>query len=187
MALPNFKINPNIENNVNRLLESQPLSETKSAPPSPEKPADVREIPREAMEASGVPEQMEIKKEKEGLLEETIDALKQKLKRQKPKVVQIPQVRDEITLKVEKIMESGLQDAYREMSPTQQQEFKLKGEKTAMEIREILRTGKIKIKKIINLLMSWLRLLPGINKFFLEQEAKIKADKIISLKNFDNK
>jgi len=28
--------------------------------------------------------------------------------------------------------------------------------------------------------------LPGINKFFLEQEAKIKADKIISLNKFTN-
>lgn len=185
MALPNFKTDTNIENNVNRLLEQEPLPETKLSPPQPERPVEIGEVKTEGAELGAQPEKMEIKKEKEGLLEETIDTLKQKLKRQKTKSVQIPQVRDEITLKVEKIMETGLQDAYREMSPVQQQEFKIKGEKTAMEIRNLMNSGKIKIKKIISLLMSWLRLLPGVNKFFLEQEAKIKADKIISLKKFD--
>lgn len=187
MALPNFKTNPNIENNVNRLLEQQPLPETRISKPQPERPVEIGEPQKEALEQIVRTERMEVTKEKEGLLEETIDNLKQRLKRQKPKPTQIPQLRDEITLKVEKIMEAGLEDAYREMSPVQQQEFKLKGEKTATEIRELLRSGRIKIKKIIFLLMSWLRFLPGVNKFFLEQEAKIKADKIIALKNFDNK
>lgn len=196
MPAPNFKINENIENNVSRLLENQPLPETKTSPLiKPERPVEIQEAQKGMLETTAPPEKMEIKKEpsfakamagkKEGLLDNTIDALKQKLKRQKIKTKQIPQVRDKITIQVEKIMEAGLQDAYKEMSLVQQQEFKIKGEKTAMEIRDLFRAGKIKIKKIIKLLISWLRLLPGVNKFFLEQEAKIKADKIIALKNFD--
>jgi hypothetical protein len=42
---------------------------------------------------------------------------------------------------------------------------------------------KIKVNKIIDLIRRWLKLIPGINKFFLEQEVKIKADKIIRLKD----
>jgi hypothetical protein len=30
--------------------------------------------------------------------------------------------------------------------------------------------------------LQWLKLLPGVNRFFLEQEAKIKTDRIIHLK-----
>ena len=184
MVLPNFKIDKNTEANANQELENQPLPETKMPlSPQPEKPLEFPETQKETAKLASQPEKMEIKKEKEGLIDDPLDALKQKLKRQKPK--QIPQVRDKTTIQVEKIMETGLQDAYQEMSTVQKQEFKIKGEKTALEIRNLLRAGKIKIKKIIKLLISWLRLLPGVNKFFLEQEAKIKADKIISLKNFD--
>ena len=194
MVLPNFKTDKNIEANVKQQLENQPMPETRTPSLQPEKPLEIGETGKETAEISIRPETIEIKKE--GVIDETIDTLKsrrkvgiptqasgQKFKWQKPK--QIPQVRDKITIQVEKIMETGLSDAYKEMSPTQQQEFKIKGEKTAMEIRDLLRAGKIKIKKIIRLLISWLRLLPGVNKFFLEQEAKIKADKIIALKNFD--
>ena len=179
MPLPNFKIDKNIEADVNQELENQPLPETKIPSLQLEKPLEMQ---KETTELAPQPEKITIKKEKEGLPDDTLDALKQKLKKQKPK--QIPQVRDMATIQVEKIMEAGLQDAYQEMSAVQQQEFKIKGEKTAMEIRALLNAGKIKIKKIIKLLISWLRLLPGVNKFFLEQEAKIKADKIISLKNY---
>jgi len=34
--------------------------------------------------------------------------------------------------------------------------------------------------------LDWLKILPGVNKFFLEQEAKIKTDKILALKNKNN-
>lgn len=130
-------------------------------------------------------DQMPVKEEGK-FLEEAIESLKGTLRRTKRKPAQIPQVRDEITIQVEKIMEEGLVDAFREMTPVQQQEFKIKGEKTALEIRSVLRAGKVKMKKIFNLLIEWLKLLPGINRFFLEQEAKIKADKIISLKKMNN-
>ena len=36
--------------------------------------------------------------------------------------------------------------------------------------------------KIIDVIKKWLSIIPGINKFFLEQEAKIKTDKIMELK-----
>lgn len=96
----------------------------------------------------------------------------------------IPQVKDEMTQKIEKIMEEDLKDAFLELTPVQKQEFKIKGDEVLGKIRLLMNKTKINIKKIIKLLLSWLKILPGINKFFLEQEAKIKADKILALKHF---
>jgi len=130
----------------------------------------------------------EIQSDKEeGFLDETIEGLKTKLRRpQKQKPTNIPQFRDELTVKVEKIMEEGLVDAFKELDTIEREEFKMKGEETAYQIRELLKATHVKIKKIFRLLFSWLKLLPGINRFYLEQEAKIKADKIMSLKAQDD-
>ena len=99
----------------------------------------------------------------------------------------MPKVRDDITLKIEHIMEADLGDAFNVLTPLQQQEFKLKGEQTASLIRELLQQTKIKVKKIFALLVAWLRFLPGIDRFFLEQEAKIKTDQIIALSRQNKK
>jgi hypothetical protein len=69
------------------------------------------------------------------------------------------------------------------MNAAQQQEFKKSGEETVKKINNLLDKTKIKAGKIIDLIRAWLRLIPGINRFFLEQEAKIKADKIIKVKD----
>lgn len=132
-------------------------------------------------------------KEKEGLstnkeagfLDESISSLRKLLgvSKKKPRPTHIPQVRDALTIQIEHIMEEGLQEAYKELSTVEQQEFKIKGEETAWEIRALMKQAKLKIKTIFKLLIEWLKLLPGVNRFFLEQEAKIKVDKIISLKN----
>jgi|AntAceMinimDraft_4_1070372.scaffolds.fasta_scaffold03974_7 hypothetical protein len=125
-----------------------------------------------------------VKKQKEAPknLENRIDLLKKKLRKQKDKKKEIPLVKDELTQRIEELMETGIEDAYAELSPIEQQEFKIKGEETAWKIRQALKKTHVKIKEIFKLLFEWLKMLPGINKFFLEQEAKIKADKIFSLK-----
>ncbi|MDP2684005.1 MAG: hypothetical protein Q8P20_03010 [bacterium] len=165
------------------LLEKSRVN-TKTRTPVPETSPELSS-PEYTQETQSPMENLPIKDEGK-FLDETIESLKTTLRGTKRKSTQIPQVRDEVTVKVEKIMEEGLADAFREMTPIQQQEFKIKGEKTAIEIRNVLRSGKVKIKKIFRLLIEWLKLLPGVNHFFLEQEAKIKADKIISLKKIDN-
>ncbi len=101
--------------------------------------------------------------------------------KRRPKHVVVPQVRDELTVKIEKIMEEGVGEPYQRLSPVAKQEFKLKGEQTARAIRELLKSGHVKVKKILRLIIEWLKMLPGINRFFMEQEAKIKTDKIIAL------
>lgn len=93
-----------------------------------------------------------------------------------------PPVKDEVIIKIEKILEENLNDSYQRLSPVAKQEFKLKGEQTAAQIRDLLKDSHVKVKKVLRLIFDWLRMLPGINHFFLEQEAKIKTDRIIALK-----
>lgn len=102
--------------------------------------------------------------------------------KRKPKVV-IPVVQDEVTERIEKILEDGVGDAYSRLSPAAKQEFKIKGEVLARNIRDLLKSTHIKVKKVFELILEWLRLLPGINRFFLEQEAKIKTDRILALRD----
>jgi hypothetical protein len=83
--------------------------------------------------------------------------------------------------KVENILTEGLEETYRTMDPATQAKFKATGEATAKNISIILQQGKVKVQKIIFLIAAWLRIIPGINKYYLEQEAKIKAGKLIDL------
>jgi len=94
----------------------------------------------------------------------------------------IPNRQDPQIQQIEKILEQGLGDAYSRLSPIAKQEFKLKGEQTAIKINELLKATHVKVKKILKLIVEWLKLLPGVNRFFLEQEAKIKTDQILSTK-----
>ncbi len=179
MPSTNFKSSPAPEKDISSAVEQPSDLETK-------KP-EVQTTPETKLPEyrEDVEKQMEVK-EGGKFLDETIENLKNTLKRSKKKPTDIPQVRDEVTIKVENIMQEGLEDAFNSLTSIQQQEFKIQGEKTALEIRSLLRAGKVKVNKILQLLIGWLKLLPGINRFFLEQEAKIKADKIISLKKMND-
>ena len=159
---------------IKPILEAPKAPEIKLPPPE-------AEIEVEEKEKTIQPE-----KEEGGFLDETVSSLKKRLRSAKRKPIVIPQVRDAITVRIEKIMEDGLADAYRELTPIQQQEFKIKGEETAFKIRDLLKSAHLQVKKIFRLILEWLKMLPGINRFFLEQEAKIKTDKIIALKKLNN-
>lgn len=90
-----------------------------------------------------------------------------------------PVAKDEFTQEIESILSEDLTDLFLKMTPEQQEEFQAKGEETASKIRIILSSAKVGMKKILVLISEWLKLIPGVNKFFLEQEAKIKTDKIL--------
>jgi hypothetical protein len=83
---------------------------------------------------------------------------------------------------VESVLSEGLEDIYLKMDPATQQKFKEQGEDTARAINVLLHKTKVKVKEIVNLIIKWLKLIPGVNKFFVEQEAKIKADKLMAMK-----
>lgn len=194
MAQPAASPSPERQNSPQSTWKSaSERSSVEVSPPFPE-PIKRSETPTQAPEQRPAAEQdlhreTTVKgsatSEKESFLDETIDALRQMLRKKKPRPTTIPQVKDKVTVQVENIMAEGLDDAYRELSPIKQQEFKLKGEETAQTIRLLLRSTHVKVKKIFRLLLEWLKLLPGISQFFLVQEAKIKADKIIALKEYN--
>ncbi len=84
---------------------------------------------------------------------------------------------------IDQILAEGLNDVFLSLDSNEQKIFKKKGEETVLKINELLVKGKVKINKIIDLIRKWLSLVPGLNKFFLEQEIKIKADKILKIKD----
>lgn len=146
---------------------------------------NLRQEPRKIeadFERAEMEKQKQVDQKKEGFLEESIGALKDKLRISKKKPIIIPQVKDQLTVDIENVMEEGLKDVFNELDTIQREEFKIKGEETAIQIRNIMRQAKIKAKAIIKLLIAWLKMLPGVNRFFIEQEAKIKADKIMALR-----
>lgn len=84
---------------------------------------------------------------------------------------------------IDKILAEGLNEVFLKMTPDQQKKFKVSGEETVAKINELLNQTKVKVKKIVELIRKWLKLVPGVNKFFLEQEVKIKSDKIMRLRD----
>jgi len=84
---------------------------------------------------------------------------------------------------IETILSKGLEEIYVSLTPEKQKKFRQVGEETAIKINKLLSKAKVNIGAIIKLIRKWLSLIPGVNKYFLEQEAKIRADEIIKLKN----
>jgi hypothetical protein len=82
---------------------------------------------------------------------------------------------------IDDILEDGLDSFFLQMNAQEQKRFKEEGEKTTFKINQLLDKAKISISKIVSLIKRWLNLIPKTNKYFLEQEAKIKADKIFKI------
>lgn len=157
-----------------------------------DKPKEQNLRPLIEPEITATPEELDLKLEQENNEEQespqeapSAEQLGKQPARQisKPRPAMPMPAKDAVMVKIEKIMEEGLNDSFQRLSPVAKQEFKLKGEQTASQIRELLKSARVKVKKILRLILDWLRILPGVNHFFLEQEAKIKTDKIIALKN----
>ncbi len=94
-------------------------------------------------------------------------------------IVQIQE--DKISKDIEMILSEDMEEIYKNLPKTMQEDFKKKGEQTALEIRNIINQTKIIVSKILNLIRDWLLMVPKVNKFFLEQECKIKTEKVLKL------
>lgn len=80
---------------------------------------------------------------------------------------------------VEGILSDGLSDVYKALPKDRQLIFRQKGEEIANKITDMIIYGKAKVKEIWKLVTDWLGGLPGMNKYFLEQEIKIKTDRVM--------
>ena len=89
--------------------------------------------------------------------------------------------KDPELMRVERTLEDGLGDIYVAMPKAARQRFKLKGEAVAVTLRTMIASAKISAKKVLALIRDWLKMIPGVNRYFLEQEAKLKTDRILEL------
>ena len=92
-----------------------------------------------------------------------------------------PVPKDEVTVEVEKVLEEGLGTFFATLPESAKPKFKQKGEEAATELSGMVRSLKIQVKRALVLIRDWLLTIPGVNKFFLEQEAKIKVDRLIEI------
>jgi len=154
-----------------KLQEKMPNHEEINPQVTPEKPADFEVEKKPEMPATSEAQEIkEIEQKKEELSTQATTTAP--VQTSKPKEIQ----------DIENVLAEDLEDVYFQMSPAQQAEFKRTGEETASKISVLLKQTKVKVRKVLELITKWLKMVPGLNRFFLEQEAKIKTDKILDLK-----
>lgn len=95
--------------------------------------------------------------------------------------------KDFVTKEIEAILTKDLEKTYLEMPANLQLKFKDKGEEVTLKIRSLMARAGDKAREILELIKSWLKLIPEISNFFLEQEAKIKTDEILKIAEEENK
>lgn len=93
----------------------------------------------------------------------------------------IKEEKDKVYQDIEKILSEDMEDIYKNLPEILRKDFQKKGEETAKEIKNIISQTKIIVSRILMLIKNWLLMVPGVNKFFLEQECKIKTGKILDL------
>jgi hypothetical protein len=88
---------------------------------------------------------------------------------------------DKVAEDVDSILKEGLEEAVAAMPEDAKQRFWQKGKEIGALVADMVRHYKVEVKRVLHLLKEWLISIPGVNRFFLEQEAKIKTDRILDL------
>lgn len=91
--------------------------------------------------------------------------------------------KDEVTIEVEKILEYGLGDYIPDMPEEARERFLKKGGEVASQLSTMVRTLNVQVNLVVTLIKEWLLTIPGVNRYYIEQEAKIKTDQIVDLVN----
>lgn len=152
--------------------QTEPVSEVTAVKPGGQKEA---ELQKERTEQISETEVRDVEEQK---MERNVVGVSISSSQQAQPVVQSdPEVKE-----VENILAEDLADFYTKMDPVTQQQFKAQGEDTARTVNLLLSKAKVKIKEVVGHIVKWLKMIPGVNKFFIEQQAKIKADKLMALK-----
>lgn len=98
---------------------------------------------------------------------------------EEPAEAAIPQ--DRFQKEIEGVLSEGLLENYQKMTPDAQKAFQASGEKAAEEIRQELLLRKINGRKVHDKIKDWMKQVPNLNPFFIEQAAKIRTDKLMAL------
>ncbi|MDP3985795.1 MAG: hypothetical protein Q8P82_03440 [bacterium] len=151
--------------------------EMKKPPETLAPPVETPPTPETAPEA---PAEQPAEERKEAALEAPSAETGEKPSAAPPPISAQPAQKDADVVAIEGILSEGLAETYQTMPPAAQAKFRQRGEEVAQKIKELVGTAGVKAKGILRLIRDWLRMIPGVNRFFLEQEAKIKTDKIIA-------
>lgn len=155
--------------------EKEHSEERVSLTPEQIKPREGENL-KEAKEVSSETTKESEIQEEQGKQEEQI--VTEEISTMIPPIAVTP-AKDQLDKQLESLLAEDLTDIFLQMTPAQQIAFKAKGEETASKIREMINQTKVSARKIFHLIRQWLKMIPGVNKFFLEKEAKIKTDKIV--------
>lgn len=162
-----------------------PVPERRLRPQAPERPALPAEDESPLAADERAFEQLEANEQKDAFLEQAEAAPTSSVQTASatdPQAVTAQAIaKDEVTVQLEKILEDGLGEYVAAMPEEARVRFLYKGQETANAITAMVRSLHIQAKKVVELIRSWLLTIPGVNKFFLEQEAKIKTDKVLEL------
>lgn len=89
--------------------------------------------------------------------------------------------KSEVYRELEEMLAKGLDQVYLSLDAKEQAEFRRRGEETASKIEELVVTFKAKAKDVLKLIKAWLLVIPKVNKHFLEQESKLRTDKVMAV------
>jgi len=152
------------------MTDESPINKPEFAPPAPE--------------MAPAPETQETKPQVEEISVPPVEAPAPAVEAPAPAPVQptapVP-TKDPTTQAVEKILEEDLGDLYVKLDPQARQKVKAEGDVLVNKLKIMVDGVRVHARKVLHLIRDWLKMIPGINKYFLEQEAKIKTDQIIDL------
>ena len=165
MAKPQFR-------KINNLEQDAPEVSAVKAPEKPKKPET-----KEKKVKTEVPEALPVEKKKKRA------PLTKKGKKTQPAPVVAPAAAKKTPSRqqIEEIMQEDIREIYQTMNADEQKRFREKGIEVSDKIEELVLTFKAKAGKVLNLIKSWLFLIPRANKFYLEQESKKKTEEIMKL------
>lgn len=138
--------------------------------------SEEREKATEGKEAHGAPERAIRHREQK---KEQKPQLSRILQGRKKKAIPPPGAKSKLLADIEDVLADGLDAYYQSLTPGQRKAFKSEGERAASAIETLLIKAQVKVVEIVRVIKRWLSLIPGINQFFIEQESKIKADKMM--------
>jgi len=87
--------------------------------------------------------------------------------------------KEKIVADLEGVLEEDLKELFLSLDKSKQQQFKQKGEEIVAWLRVQVATNKLVERQLLDQIHTWLKIVPDVNRFFLEQIAKIKTDKIL--------
>lgn len=80
------------------------------------------------------------------------------------------------------LADEQLQRIYAGLPPAVQGRFRDEGSKLAVWIETAITAGKLILKELHHRIVAWLRIIPRVNHWYLQQEAKVKTDAILALR-----